>query len=241
MKYEAKRVESTNVLISQTINSPWANISQTDAISYSKNVPNCDNCHLIDNNEWLTIANDIASLPENWSGGSVGSGFIFSGHNDANPDNALAADVSDINGYSGTGNSVSVGVNQKRTLRLTNGEIIWDFSGNVDEWTDNVITSGNHPGRTGTTEFIELNWNDPTLELNGLDEKNLPSYSMPQASSWTTIQGLGVLYSKRDANLTYGYIRSGSWHSSYKTGIFNLNLNATPSTVYQTIGFRVAS
>lgn len=57
----------------------------------------------------------------------VGSGYIYSGHNDNAPASALAADPGDSNGYAGEANT---GGNQKRTLTLSDGEVIWDLCGN---------------------------------------------------------------------------------------------------------------
>ena len=39
--------------------------------------------------EWMTLAANVLSVPSNWSGGSVGSGYIYSGHNDNDPPNPI--------------------------------------------------------------------------------------------------------------------------------------------------------
>jgi len=36
--------------------------------------------HLITNWEWMAIARDIEQVPENWTGGAVGSGMIKRGN-----------------------------------------------------------------------------------------------------------------------------------------------------------------
>ena len=128
MKYEAKNVGG--VATSQVASTPWVMISQTDAMTTSSAA--CSGCHLISEAEWLTIAHNVLGVSSNWSGGTVGSGYIYGGHNDNSPTNALAADTNDANGYSGETNT---GGNQRRTLTLTNGEVIWDIAGNVYEWT----------------------------------------------------------------------------------------------------------
>lgn len=87
----------------------------------------------------MTIAADVLSVKYNWSGGEVGSGYIYSGHNDNAPANALAASTDDTDGYIGTGNSVASGDNQRRTLYLSSGDVIWDLSGNVWEWTQQAV------------------------------------------------------------------------------------------------------
>src|SRR5665648_508893 len=135
MKYEAKNV--SGVATSQATGTPWVSITQTTSLSTATAA--CSGCHLITEAEWMTLAQNVLSVASNWSSGSVGSGYIYSGHNDNSPANSLAADSNDNNGYSGTGNSSPS--NQRRTLTLTNGEVIWDMAGNVDEWTSGTIGS----------------------------------------------------------------------------------------------------
>jgi prepilin-type N-terminal cleavage/methylation domain-containing protein len=125
MKYEAKiqgndngnqTYSSSFIPESRPTGTPWVNISQTNAIAEAQTVPGCTGCHLINEAEWMTIAQNVLSVASNWSGGAVGSGYIYSGHNDNAPGSALAADTSDTNGYIGETNT---GGNQRRTLTLT--------------------------------------------------------------------------------------------------------------------------
>lgn len=39
----------------------------------------CDGCHVITNNEWMTVAINAFSVPDNWSGGAVGDGVMILG------------------------------------------------------------------------------------------------------------------------------------------------------------------
>jgi hypothetical protein len=112
MKFAASQSSST-VPISQAGSTPWVHMSQTRAIAYAPNVAGCTGCHLITEPEYLTIAQNVLSVASNWSGGAVGSGYIYSGHNDNALANALAADTNDANGYYGETNT---GGNQRRTL-----------------------------------------------------------------------------------------------------------------------------
>src|SRR5450759_2433428 len=156
MKYEAKDAGSS-VPVSTAAGTPWVSISQTTAITNSANVANCTGCHLISEAEWLTIAQNVLSVASNWSSGTVGTGYIYSGHNDNAPANALAADPSDANGYAGETNT---GGNQKRTLALSNGQVIWDLAGNVWEWTAGTIASGLQPGLSGESAYAWKEWNN---------------------------------------------------------------------------------
>ena len=193
----------------------------------------CDGCHLISEAEYLTIAHNVLSVPSNWSGGSVGSGYIYSGHNDNSPGSALAASTSDSDGYSGTGN-VSPS-KQRRTLTLTNGEVIWDIAGNVWDWTSGQ-TSGGQPGASG---YVWRQWN--TIAGTGsLSPNPHPSYGTPASSNWTSTQGIGWIWSSSTEPGLRGFRRGGNWYRGSYAGVLSLNLYNSPSYGNGYIGFRVA-
>ena len=232
MKYEAKNAGG-NVPVSQASVTPWVNISQTNAIAYSPNTANCTGCHLITEAEWMTIAANVLSVSSNWSGGAVGSGFIYKGYssNGSVSFQARAASSDDNLGYSGTGSSHPS--NQRRTLTLSNGEVIWDAAGNVQEWTNGSIT-GAQPGASGSAyrEYTSIgNWG------------NLAEVSRPGivgAGSWNSSQGIGRLFSNGDISGVRGVSRGGYWYSGADAGILALNLGDSASVVHNSIGFRVA-
>lgn len=198
----------------------------------------CDGCHLITEAEWLTIAQNVLSVPSNWSGGAVGSGFIYSGHNDGTPANALSASI-DSDGYYGTGNAS--GSNQKRTLTLTNGEVIWDLAGNVNEWTNQRIFSPTiQPGVTGSG-YAWREW--PTITNPGtLPENPSPSVTgITGAGTWNSTNGIGQIYSSSDNTSIRGVIRGCSWADGSYAGVLSMILDNIPNRVaHPTIGFRVA-
>jgi prepilin-type N-terminal cleavage/methylation domain-containing protein len=238
MKYEAKNVGG--VATSQASSTPWtSSISQTVAISLSADA--CDGCHLISEAEWMTLAGNVLSVPSNWSGGVVGTGYIFSGHNDNSPANSLVASEDDGDGYSDTGN---VSGNQRRTLTLTNGEVVWDLAGNAWEWTSHSQTMSN-VGLSGDSGF---NWREWT---NGsLSQGNLPSISRPSAlasssglsavTSWNSSHGVGQLYANYADAAVRGFFRGGGWSTGSGAGVLMIHLNLSPSEVGVTRGFRVA-
>jgi formylglycine-generating enzyme required for sulfatase activity len=239
MKYEAKQVGATTTPMSQASGAPWVNISQTDAMADSKNVAGCSGCHLITNAEWLTIAQNVLAVPSNWSGGAVGSGYIYSGHNDIAPNNALAADSNDANGYSGETNT---GGTQRRTLKLTNGATIWDLAGNVYEWVDSTIAANQQPGISGESALAWKNWNIGNMTLGGLSATFLPSYGTPAASGWASTQGIGQLYSNAGDTSTspHGFLRGSDWKGGDDAGVLSLLLGAIPSATGPNVGFRVS-
>ncbi|MEI2713608.1 MAG: hypothetical protein V9G04_10035 [Nocardioides sp.] len=236
MKYEAKNVGG--VATSQAAGTPWVNISQTNAISAA----DATGGHLITEAEWMTIAADVLSVKHNWSGGAVGSGYIFRGHANGNPSSTLAASDDDSDGLFGiTGGTGSAsGTNSQRTLVLTSGDVIWDFSGNVWEWT-NATISGAQPGTSGYA------WRQYTaISSWGV----LPSTSRPSAlagssglssiATWNSGHGVGQIYSNSDETGVRAFLRGGDYNGTVFTGVLTLFLSYTPTNFNTYIGFRAA-
>ncbi len=208
---------------------PIANISQTSAATYCASI----GAHLITNNEWQTIAWNAENVASNWSGGTVGSGYVYSGHNDNAPANALPADPSDSNGYAGETNT---GGNQKRILTLSNGSVIWDMAGNVWQWTNDTIQGQNEPygGSPGFTwrQYTAItNWGTMTQQTAG-----------PLNNTWSSTQGIGQIYSDGTSgnSTVYGFIRGGNWSAGGYAGVGALYLNTAPGGTAYYIGFRCA-
>lgn len=231
MKYEAKNVGG--VAVSQASGTSWGTITQPNAAIAASEA--CPGCHLMTEQEWLTIAHNLVNVASNWSGGAVGSGYIYTGHNDNSPASSLAASTNDSDGYSGTGNTApSI---QRRTLTLSTGEVIWDFAGNVWEWTDSQISG--QPGLSSETVYAWKEWNNSSLLLGNLPAWARPSYGTPAAAGWTQANGIGQLHSLYGATTTTGYFRGGGWNSA-GPGIFSLTLGTAPTGGSGDRGFRVA-
>jgi prepilin-type N-terminal cleavage/methylation domain-containing protein len=235
MKYAASQSSST-VPISQAGSMPWVNISQTTAIADSPNVAGCTGCHLITEPEYLTIAQNVLSVPSNWSGGAVGNGYIYSGHNDNAPANALAADTNDANGYYGETNT---GGNQRRTLTLTNGEVIWDLAGNVWQWTQGTSTTG-QPGITGETAYSWKEWPNVTAPGTLYPNPAPSATNLAGAGTWDSSKGIGLLDSYSGETAVRGFLRGGHWGLGGYGGVLALNLSGAPSYIGTNVGFRVS-
>jgi formylglycine-generating enzyme required for sulfatase activity len=260
MKYEAKVVSTTDTttgLITPTTGSntiannttattsannraiasvasgyPIANINQTTAASYCSTA----GASLITNTEWMTIARNIEGQLSNWTTGiaassAIGTGGLYRGHSDNSPGTALVAGA-DNDGYIGTGQSgFSI---ERRTHSLSNGEIIWDIGGNVWEWTNDTILGKDQPTGSSTG----FNWRQYTAITN----YGTLSYDLtrPSNNTWNSTQNMGQIYSDGTSsnNTSFAFLRGGYWSNSTIAGVFTLALNNTPSSTYNTVGFR---
>jgi len=243
MKYEAKQVGASTTPISTAAGLPWVNISQTTAITNSQNVKKgdgstCTSCHLITEAEWMTIAQNVFRVASNWSSGIVGTGYIYSGHNDNVPANALEASTDDTLGYANTGNASG---NQRRTLTLTNGEVIWDVSGNVYDWTAGTVQAPVvQPGITGAG-YAWREWTAITNAGTLLINPSPTATGLSGANNWNSGYGVGLIYSSSDEVGLRGFLRGGAWSYGGAAGVLALNLSYGPGATSTGIGFRVAS
>lgn len=234
MKFEAKNVGS--VATSQPANTPWVNIDSANARNACLSLG--VKYGIISNPEWMTIAYEIEKTASNWSGGTVGTGTLFKGHTDASPNSALA--VTNVNDpYDGTGNSAAdppgAGKEQFRTQTLSNGEVIWDFSGNVGEWVDWTIGGGFDPGPTTclavSAEFRDVSCGD----LAAIEYMPGNPGGIGPASYTNATYRFGRFYGGSS-----GYaVRSGAWDTGFSdSGIFDLDLSVPSNNLATDIGFR---
>src|SRR5690606_2242113 len=89
---------------------------------------------LMTNSGYMTIVRHIETQSQDWVSAIVGQEKLYRGHSDNNPQNRLSASSNDSLGYFGTGNNAPS--DQRRTFILSNGETIWDFAGNVNNYID---------------------------------------------------------------------------------------------------------
>ncbi len=150
--------QSGSQAVSVATNTPWVNITQPSAITACQ--ANGAGYDLISNAEWQTIAQNIEQQASNWSGGALGNGFLSNGMSNGFQSSVQVANVSDSQGCYLTGDSCTTNWdNQKRTFNLSNGNVVWDISGNAYEFmkdlnTTNFGTSNNASQVTATTNPI---------------------------------------------------------------------------------------
>jgi hypothetical protein len=212
-KYEAK--QSGSVAVSQAAGTPWVSINQQDA----RGACRAAGKRLITEEDWLHIAQDVEQVGWNWSGGTPGSGQMSDGHSDNSPANSLAASTDD-DPCSGTGQTCDTSTwnSQRRTYRLSNGEYIWDFGGNVWNWVD-AFTYDGYP-------YIN-NWS------------NWAACSTPDAICGNTLATNDQRYGGNTTALR-ALPRGGHWHSGTNAGAFTVSLSSVPSNTTTIVGFRCA-
>lgn len=234
MKYEAKN-NGSNVAVSTQSGTPWASISQINSIARASEA--CEGCHLTTDNEWLTVAHNVLGVASNWSGGAVGSGYIYSGHNDNSPANSLAAS-SDGDGYSGTGQTSG---NQRRTLTLSNGQVIWDLAGNVYESTQQTTEGANRqPGLATDAAVSWRDWRLADLQLGAFASSHV-AYGSPAGATWNaSSNGIGRAHVNHSETGLRAALRGGNWSGGSGAGVLTLSLYDSPSNTYTSFGFRVA-
>lgn len=221
-KYEMKNVGS-NVPGSVAAGTPWGNINRATAISECASIGQT----LLTNNQWQTIARNIADTAWNWSTGTAYSGQLNVGHSDNSPATYLAAGA-DSAPCTGTGQTCSETTwnSQRRTHRLSNGETIWDIAGNSAEWVqDNNTVSQGADIRTS-----QANTGDNRQTKFGNDQFCASPNSTPFC-------GMGFLYS----NYAGGAIlRGGSLGDGDSVSVFMTDLQYAATFTYIAVGFRCA-
>lgn len=229
MKFEAKNVGGIPTSVAAGTN--WGTITQPNSITTAETA--CSGCHLITEAEWLTIAQNVMLVASNWTGGVVGSGEMYVGHTDNSPTSRIAGSTDDNDGYYLTGNTAPS--NQRRTLTLSNGEVIWDFVGNAYEWTQGQ-TLGGQPGVLGGG-MATREWNAVTTH-GTLSPDPYPATAYAAAASWGGAQGIGRAHTNADdTTVLRPFLRSQS--SAGNPGPFFLCLADTMTDAYAAIGFRV--
>jgi hypothetical protein len=225
--------------VSQKEGLPWVRISQSDALVACSYLG--DKYGLISNPEWMTIAYELESEDENWTGGSKGFGMLYKGHSDGlklsgvpGTHSSLEAQL-DTDPYYLTGNNSSEppgsGKEQKRTHILKSDDILWDFSGNVWEWSnwelDELLYSGPTACSAGASELKDVNC------VSLMDKDFLPVNPM-NINPYDSTYGLGMFFGGNGGALIRGGISSGGMN----TGIFSMDLSFLSHQQNPVTGFR---
>jgi hypothetical protein len=179
---------------------PWVEINYNDARKACA-VAGYD---LLAETRALAIAYDISQQDINWTGGKVGEGKIFQGIHKDNVSEAQA------------GTYESDDAEERRWHQLSNGERIYDFSGNCYTWVFDDV-QGDENGLTGK------------IAADSISLTTAPYPSQEKGMGW-----------RPDGEQNWSgvaLVRGGCWGSGSRAGVFRLNYGY-PEYRYDDVGFR---
>jgi hypothetical protein len=224
---------------------PEESKNEASAIKYCQSVGG----HLITNNEWMSLARNVEQVRGNWCDkngtncgadpGSAGK-ILSNGHNDSNPNRALESSTDDkpCFGTTSDGSDICGGKSsQKRTLKLSNGNIIWDLAGNVWQWVDFKIPRNKEPlSKNPANKYGRWVWE----EFQMVDYDPM---TMPANPNWSSKEGVGRIFHYSyfgDTDTTlYTNIRGGNWRHGYDSGAFTSHFQPVPGKGgIDDVGFR---
>lgn len=223
---------NVGTIVSTSEGSPITNITYAQAISACEDI----GAHLITNDEWMTLARNIEIVSSNWSEGVVGYGYLPLGN-----DFGGAKDGFDELSHS-----------KKRTLTLTNGEVVWDLAGNVYDTIDINIDASvagalpHYDDGLGNKYPTGYNFMEYGAGISGYEEKYIANRGLFDYkdlfmlnSSYNTNQKIGRIYTRADAAGVVGAARGGMWANGINAGILLLAFGTQDNKTYYT-GFRCA-
>lgn len=228
--------------------SPWRQISFEDAFKACNNLG--EGYQLITNRQWMTIARNIESVSNNWSLNKVGGGTLAKGlHKSENiqtdlykqlahpPPNAFdECKFAYVDEYNIVCQEEGDFI-YKRTLELSNNEIIWDFAGSVWEWVDakedGSVVDGDVCGNDGWNHFPNCNIeNEKYSFVDGKDKR----FEIGPKFGYNSSHGIGMIYSSQRVDRVFK--RGGSWVNLPASGIFSLDLRTSFDVATSARGFR---
>jgi hypothetical protein len=244
MKFEAKN--DAGIAKAYAVGTPWTDVS----VEQARTACAAAGAHLMTKEEAQTINRNVQNQSGNWMSGAIGTGCMYGGHVQCLNGSACASPLpgseNDAQGWwNGTadarntsiqncpfsaGSGSSWGNETRRTLALSNGQIIWDWSGNAEEWLNDTCLAGNGEGHWGDYGLVE--WSDPHMTNYERDTMGPPN------SAWNSSQGCGK-YLGCAAN-GRAFRRDSYWAGGSVGGEFALNLYQTTTSTSPTTGFRCA-
>ena len=232
-------IASSEVPQSKSGGTPWVSIDLLTARSECSSLG--QGFHLITNDEWMTVTSLLANVARNWSGGAVGAGNLYRGHSDNDPGMPCQASDNQLNAYLETDcapKSLSEGEDdensQRRTLFLSDGQVIWDLAGHVKEWVDHpVITDKPTPNVGNWIEYTEPVVGTSTMPLSKLIPVQKPYWNL----AWNSNQGVGRYWSGSRDN-GGGMDRGGFWADGQRSGLFLASFWSSPDGSGGGRGFR---
>jgi hypothetical protein len=285
MRFEAQKGPD-NLPVSTAGVFPWNFQSPTGAKTACEDLGR--GYHLMTSEEWMAVANNILSTPLNDLSLEPGVQLAVGNSASQKRPQAAPANIITtasctlseglesvqnkscvLRGnipYSGTAGSWSVPYvsgqpnrSLSRALSLSNGELIWDLTGNLWEWmADSFIFED----KTGTGETFEIDSDSltgngihasfPITKTRWIEHSEVATYgklagSQPPDTSLTSANGIGKIslnpgWSWDDASeytTPFKAVgRGGAWANNENSGIYSVNLALGPSYSRNYTGFR---
>lgn len=224
MKYEAKDIGG--FATSQADATPWVNIDLPSAAAACAALN--PTSHLLTIVEAQAINRNIEAQAANWGDGVIGSKVSAGGGLKRGN-----IGITDSASYNGADPEYGTGRNTKAKLVLSNGEELWDWSGNVGEWVYGAGADG-ILGTPGGVAFSNVSrayeWKNPIVDLS--QERPIIG---PSNSGWSNAHGMGAYFTDVP---TAAVFRGGAWNQGVDAGVFAFYAYYTPSNVHVTLGFR---
>jgi hypothetical protein len=162
------------------------------------------------------------------------------GHSDYSADHLSISDETDP--WDQTGQDSSTW-HQKRTHILSNGEVIWDLAGNVQEWVDWDLSDSRF---TLGPKTCDAEYKSPlSFTCEGLDHKDyFPANpaGKTELQYYASVVGVGKITGTSAEQIAVGgggaTTRGGNFKQHDKAGIFAMSFELDPEARSTSIGFR---
>ena len=126
---------------------------------------------LITNRDWQMTAKNLELVDSNWMGGKVGSKTPYIGNSDQG--RSVHTSANDDEGCLSTEGIVCSFKDYRRTLTLSNGFVIWDFSGNVAEWIKDSFLGRSTTGISPLFEHRHSLQGPHAYQVNDVDHPDI--------------------------------------------------------------------
>ena len=254
-KYEMKN-DGSGQAVSQAAGAPYTGVRRDEAVAKCTGMGS--GYDLLTNDGWQSMARHIELVADNWSGGNVGSSEGLSqGHAYSSvPNQVLAASSDDNKGCYGTDQTCDGRTwnKQRRTHTLSNGEVIWDVSGNAWEWVkdDNSDNGGADSSDADNGVYGDNAYMSQVTSTSHTTARSLSGGTTTTArvakDQFGPSGDFSSLNSDPHGGLGYGHlnenggavVRGGSWESGKYAGVFQVSLahSTDGGLIANSIGFR---